>query len=232
MIAELAPALLAELFWWGFMGIGQIIYDYQTLIAGAGAIAAAIIAVRPVYGQLDLMRTQSNAVLKDMLIQRQADLEQAAAAVQKHVSERLDNLDGEYPWYDENENVLLSEVQAHHYDQHISGAMRWIRQKYSWRDNPVMDGKKLLLVSALEELVEKLGHIYFTASHQQHDEDHSISDEEWERLDKRGEDAKLEVYPALLAAKNALAAYLHANQHERDVIDGQLRKLDRGLLPT
>jgi hypothetical protein len=230
MIADLALALVAKLIWVGLMGIGQIVYDYQTLIAGIGAIGAAIIAVRPVYHQLDLMRTQSNAVLKDLLLQRQAELEQAAAALKKHVSERLDDLGREYPWYEVDEDIRITERQAHHFDLHISGAVRWIHLGYRWRDNPVMEGKKALLVSALDELIGKLGDIYFTASHQQHDEDYSIDNEEWVRLEQRGEDAKLEIYPSLVVAKATLTAFLEANQQELVVIDTQLRKLDQGLL--
>jgi len=112
MIADLALALLAKLIWLGLMGIGQFIYDYQTLIAGIGAIGAAIIAVRPVYHQLDLMRTQSNAVLKDMLVQRQAELEQAATAVAKHVGGPLEDLGREYRWYEEDENSSARDAGA------------------------------------------------------------------------------------------------------------------------
>jgi hypothetical protein len=177
-----------------------------------------------------MMRTQSNAVLKDMLIQRQAELEQAAAAVTKHVGGPLDNLGREYPWYEEDENIRLTETQAHHYDQHISGAVSWIRRRYRWRDNPVMEGKKALLISALDALIGKLGDIYFTASHQQHDEDYSIDDAEWARLEQRGEDAISQIYPALVVAKTAMTSFLEANQQELAAIDTQLRKLDRDLL--
>ena len=230
MIADLTLALLANQIWLGLVGMGQIIYDYQTLIAGVGAIGAAIIAVRPVYRQLDLMRTQSNAVLKDMLLQRQAELEQAAVAVKKHVGERLDDLGREYTWHEADEDIRLTETQAHHYDQHISSALGWIRLGYRWRDNPIMEGKRALLISALDELIGKLGDIYFTASHQQHDEDYSIDDEEWARLEQRGENAKSEIYPALVVAEAALTAFVDANQQELAVIDAQLRKLDQGLL--
>jgi Spy/CpxP family protein refolding chaperone len=93
-----------------------------------------------------------------------------------------------------------------------------------------MEGKKELLVSALDALIGKLGDIYFTASHQQHDEDHSIEDAEWARLEQRGEDAISEIYPALVLARSAMTAFLEANQQESAAIDAQLRKFDRGLL--
>jgi len=95
---------------------------------------------------------------------------------------------------------------------------------------PRWRGEKALLVSALDALTGKLGDIYFTPSHQQHDEDYSIDDAEWARLEQRGEDAIAEIYPALVVAKTAMTTFLEAKQQELAAIDTQLRKLDRGLL--
>lgn len=78
MIAVVFLGILNLLLWWALMGIGQFVYDYQTLITGFTAVGAAYVAVQPVYRQLALMRmqsalmqTQSNSVLQQMLLQRQ-----------------------------------------------------------------------------------------------------------------------------------------------------------------
>lgn len=229
----IAYSFLIVLIWLlrcALMGISQFIYDYQTLITGATALGAAYVAVRPVYAQLALMRTQSNAVMRDMLLQREAELRQAAAAINKHVGERLSDLGREYPWYEEDEDIRLTETQAHHYEQHISSAVTWLRLGYRWRDNPIVEGKRTVLTAKLDELIGKLGEIYFTAAHQQHDDDHSIDDAEWERLERRGEEAKTEIYPALAAAKAAMTDVLDAGGAELKAIDEQLRELDRALV--
>lgn len=95
-----------------------------------------------------------------------------------------------------------------------------------------MEGKKIALLSTIDALTRKLSEIYFTSSTQQHDEDHSIDDIEWERLERRGEEAKSEIYPTLIVAKTALTAFLDANQDELTAVDAQLRKLDQALIPT
>lgn len=230
MIINLLFTILAWLFWCAVMGIGQIIYDYQTLITGFTALGAAYFAVRPVYAQLSLMRIQSNAISRDMLLQREAELNQSVTAIAKHVGERLDDLAQEFPFYEGGEDIRLTETQAHHYDQHIAAAVRWLRLQYRWRDNPIVEGKRAALIVKLDELIEKLGEIYFTASHQQHDEDYSIDDEEWRRLERRGEEAKAEIYPMLTAAQRAKADVMEAAGAELKVIDEQLRKLNQALV--
>lgn len=73
-------------------GLIRAIYDYQTLIAGGAALVAAYYAARPVYDQLDMMRLQSDAVKRGMLLDRERDLRQALDAFERKVGEPLSGL--------------------------------------------------------------------------------------------------------------------------------------------
>lgn len=237
MIAYLLLGIITWLQWYALMGIGQFIYDYQTLITGFAALGAAYVAVRPVYRQLALMQaqsammqTQSNGVLRDMLLQRKEEIEQADAALSENVGKRLKAIAGEFPWYDED--FKPDEPMAHNYDQVISGAVSWLRLKYQWRDNPVADGKKAALIEALDKLISILSDVHAPAHTDQVGEDYAMSDEDWEKFNARGEEAKGEVYGAVIAAQKSLQGYGDSFRDELAAIRSQLLKLDQTLLPS
>lgn len=230
MIAVLSNLVAVWFMRKALMGIGQLIYDYQTLITGVGAIGAAYIAARPVYSQLSMMRTQSDGVLREMLLQRQLEVRQAHDASQKKVGERLSKLAEEYYWDEAPDELRLSEPQAHFYGQHISGAASWLRRHYQWRDNVEAEGAKNDLVEKLDRLIHILNDISAPASTDQVDEDRAILDDQWTAFLQRGEDAKIEVYPALREARSALTAFHSSLQNEDTAIGQQLKQLDRSLV--
>lgn len=119
--------------WTALSGLGGLLYDYQTLVAGMGAIAAAYFAAKPVWKQLELTQTQASGVLRDMLFQRQTEVQQARAALADKVGQKLLDLDHLLSWHDEDEKI--SEHDAFGHDQILSGSVRWLRLGYHWRDS-------------------------------------------------------------------------------------------------
>lgn len=53
---------------YALIGLGRVVYYYQTLTAGGDAVVAAYHAAPPVYRQLGMMRLQSGAVMRGMLL--------------------------------------------------------------------------------------------------------------------------------------------------------------------
>lgn len=50
------------------IGLGRVVYYYQPPTAGGDAVVATYLAAPPVYHLLDIMRLQSGAVMRGMLL--------------------------------------------------------------------------------------------------------------------------------------------------------------------
>jgi hypothetical protein len=216
---------------WAFVacpigGLGRFVYDYQTLIAGAAAVAAAYYAARPVYRQLDLMRLQSDAMMRDMLINREGDLRQALEALGKNVGKPLNDLGGAVYW---EEGVTIDEEQAFCHDQQLSSARAGLADGYRWRDSAVVEAERGGLDKALDGLVNTLDDVQRPAHTEKEDDDHVFTDEAWEAFLNRGEDAKNEVQGKLTDAVGALSAMTAGIDVELRSLDKQLTGIDRSL---
>lgn len=216
---------------WAFVacaigGLGRFVFEYQTLIAGAAAVAAAYYAAKPVYRQLDMMRLQSDAVMRDMLINRERDLRQALEALGKNVGKPLNDLGGAVYWH---EGETIDEEQAFYHDQQLSSARTWLAGGYRWRDSAVVEAARGDLDKALDELVDTLDDVHRPAHTDKEDEDHVFTDEAWEAFLKRGEDAKDEMQGKLTDAVRALSAVTAGIGAELRSIGNQLTTIDRSL---
>lgn len=231
MVSHLVYIFLERLLWVSAMGIFKIIYDYQTLITGGAALVAAYIAARPVYRQLGLVQIQSNGVRREMLLQRQLEIEQACAAVREKVGKALSDLSREFDCYEEEHlDFVLNEHQAHHHDLGISHAASWLRQRYKWRDNALAEAKKAALLDELEKLTGILQDVHYPAHTEQHDEYHSMSDEVYAAFLAKGEAAKAEINPALIGAESALQNFQDSLAQELNAVILHLKKLDSSLV--
>jgi hypothetical protein len=218
-----------EVMWVALRGLGKFIYDFQTLLGVFAAILAAYIAARPVWRQLKLTQTQADGVLRDMLLKREVEIDKAVAAISEHVGKPLSDL-SRTTYGLSDEPIDLSEEGAHHSEQTVSGAVRWLRLDPSERDSAAVETAKRELVEELDKLTDILGHIHTPASQQQHDEDHSFTDEQWAAIEARGQAAKGEVPDALSAAQRALRAVFQAVASERAKLKQRLKKLNAALI--
>jgi hypothetical protein len=209
-------------------GLGDFLYDYQTLIAGIGAIAAAYFAAKPVWKQLELTQTQASGVLRDMLSQRRTEVRQAKAALTERVGQKLLDLDHLLGWQDEDEK--LSEHDAFGQDQILSDSVRWLRLGYHWRDSSQVEGAREMLIEKIDALLGVLNDIHAPAHTDQHDEDHSISDEDWAAFLARGEAAKDEVYKSVGDARDAYRRLLEDMDAEAAVLQKRLTQVNEALI--
>lgn len=210
------------------MGLGQFIYDYQTLIGAGAAIVAAYIAVRPVWRQLELTQTQANGVLREMLLQRQAELQQAQSALQDNVGKPLNELSFELDV--EAGGDRITEHEAHHHDMGLSRAVSWVRQHYQWRDSTPAETARNSLIEKIDALLMLLSDVHAPAHTDQVGEDYAMSDEEWTAFVARGEQAKDEVPTALADAQRAYREFWSSLSEERSVIGVRLKKVNEALM--
>ncbi len=207
-------------------GLIRAIYDYQTLIAGCAAVVAAYFAARPVYRQLDMMRLQSDAVMRGMLLDRERDLRQALEALDKNVGEPLAGLGHAVYWEEGDE---IDEERAFYHDQALSTARTWLGTKYRWRDSAEVETARAGLEKGLDALIDTLDDVHRPAHTEKEGEDYAMTDEEWTAFLKRGEDAKGEVLGKLSNARQLLSAVSSGIGAELNAVGRQLTAIDRSL---
>lgn len=231
MVSHFVYILLERLLWIAAMGIGQFIYNYQTLITGVLAVGAAYMASRPVYRQVELMQIQSNGVRRELLLQRQLEIEQACVAVKEKVGKALSDLSREFDCYAEEDlEFRLKACQARNHDLSISRAASWLEMRCKWRDNVEAETRKASLIEALEKLTGFLKDFHYPADQEQHDEHNSISDSNWTDFLAKSEAAKTEIEPALIGAKTMLKNFQDSLVQELNNVITQLKKLERSLI--
>lgn len=217
---------------WGILtalkGVGQVVYDYQTLIAGALALGAAYLATKPVWRQLALTQTQSNGVLREMLLQRQSELHQARLALIEKVGKKLSDLEHLLAWHDDAEQI--SEHDAFGFDQILSQSISWLRLGYHWRDSSRVEASRQALLDKIDALLNVLNDVHAPAHTEQHDEHCSISDEDWASFVARADAAKGEVKQLVLDARAALNTLLHEMESESKAVEGRLTLVNEVLI--
>jgi hypothetical protein len=209
------------------MGLGQFIYDYQTLIAGTAAIGAAYIAAHPVWRQLKLNQTQANGVLREMLIDRESELRKAKTAVSEKIGRPLNDLDLDIGF--DGPPQKLTEHEAHHHDLGISHAVSWLRLDYPWRDSAKAEAAREQLVEKLDSLLNILSEIHGPAHVDQVGEDYAMSNEEWAAFVARGEAAKDEIPDQLRESQGAYRDFLSNLDAEKSAIQARLRSVNEAL---
>jgi hypothetical protein len=224
----MAAILLAWLIRAAFMGLGQSIYDYQTLLGAAIAVGAAYWAGRPVYEQLKLTQTQADGVLREMLLQRQDEVRKARGAVTAKIRQPLSDLAFELG--PEEPIDKIDEHQAHHHEMGLWHALSWLRTEYQWRDSSNVEAAKNDLVGKMDALIHLLAEVRYPASEDQHDPDNPISDDDWAALVARGEAAKDEVPAALAGAQAAFREFLAELEKESTAIDARHKSVNEALI--
>ncbi|MBT2244569.1 hypothetical protein JQK15_13575 [Sphingobium sp. BHU LFT2] len=228
--------LIQAIIVWGLLtamsGIGQFLYDWQTLIGSGLALAAAYWAVKPVYAQLELTRTQSNGVLREMLLDRQSEFQQAIAAVKKHVEKPIREVYQPDRW---EEGRPISSERAFHDSQSMSVVLTWLKVEYHWRDSETVEASKQSLVQSIEVLRDALDAVHAPDSvHQEWIDDegehHEIAADDWAAILTRGEEAIGEIDGLRSAAVKAATAMLNALNADRYGIRRRLSEVDAALL--
>ncbi len=157
----------------------NFIYKYQTLIAGLIAIIAAYITARPVWRQLEGVSVQTNTLFRDYLLEqlrrtanRKAWYSTRLGSFNDDVGRRIHEMEDEainVHWAHDTQQraaYLLEEMEAHAETRDLSAVEKELTDIYA----------------VLNQLIENLDSIHRPHSMDQHDEDHSFTDEEWANL--------------------------------------------------
>ena len=182
----------------------SFIDKHQTLIAALIAIIAAYITARPVWRQLEGVSVQTNTLFRDYLLEqlrrtanRKAWYSKRLGSFNDDVGRRIHEMDGEainVHWAHDTQQgaaCLLEEMEAHAETRDLSAIEKELTDIYS----------------ALNQLIETLDSIHRPHSMDQHDADHSYTDEEWAELKvvaEKAEESLSKVAGTLVQASEAL----------------------------
>jgi len=164
-------------------GFWQCVYAYQTLITGLLAILAGSVAALVAYAQLRRMTTQSNVMVSAQLSQQIARIDRSRG----WLLGRLKKFDGEVSRrlyeFETFENDVINAHWAADYASEGGRLMTVIDQHREETRLPLpLDAAVGDVLGRLKELADALDDIHRPASMEQHDEDHSFSDAEWQKI--------------------------------------------------
>jgi hypothetical protein len=197
----------------------DFIRDYQTLITGFMAIAAAVIAVKPVWRQLRQTAVQTNLNLREFLF------------------DRISIIAGRQRWFADSLGKFQSDVLVRLYEmerdgkgmnvpwafdqaQAAGGLLAAVRQKQEeHRDPPSIEAAIAAAIGTLEALENALDAIHRPDSSQS-DEDYTISDEDWKKMGNAARDAEKQIHAVADRFSSAV-------KHLDDMINAELRSLRR-----
>ena len=212
------------------MAPDNVIYHYQTLITGTAALVAAFLAGWPVWRQLAMMRAQSEAMLRSIVVQRLKDTKARSRFVDKTLSSTMSRLNNDLH-YAEEMGRQIDEFWASDVEQALYTSFRQLRSwSDSHRDIESIEIAKSDLLNRIEDMTQKLNEVHWPHHNQQHDEDHSISDADWQHMLRRSDEAKDELSDDAAALRGALSALYQAYQEHSTALNLRLREIDDLLL--
>jgi hypothetical protein len=157
----------------------DFIDKYQALIAGLIAIIAAYITARPVWRQLEGVRVQTNTLFRDYVLEqlrrtanRKAWYSKRLGSFNDDVGRRIHEMDGE----------AINVHWAHDTQQRAAYLLEEMEAHAETRDLSAIEEELTDIYAALNQLIETLDCIHRPYSMEQHDADHSFTDEEWAEL--------------------------------------------------
>jgi hypothetical protein len=170
-------------------GVGVAIYDFQTLIAGVLAIGAAYYAARPVWRQLKDTNLQTKIQHRETLAALAREAQDRFARVRKSVADPLTDLDR--LTIDPAGNVeAIGAEDAFAIEQHLQGELDWYLVGLKGTEADGIEVAKAALKTAMDDLLHTLNDVHWIHHNEQHDEDHSIPDDEWAQINQRSKEAE------------------------------------------
>jgi hypothetical protein len=208
--------------------IGCFIYNFQTLLVGVVAICVAIFAGIPVWRQLKDTSLQTRishretlaTLLRDAL-QRYSKVDASISGPLAEASQRTSDWDGE--------PREISAEEAHHLDGELRGVLDWYLIVLAETEAPEIESRKAALKQALDHLGQILNEAHWADHNEQHDEDHSIPDDEWARILARCDEAKREASGAVSETAAAYRKLREAQDQWVHVLRRQIAAMDRQI---
>ncbi|RYF27265.1 MAG: hypothetical protein EOO23_08070 [Comamonadaceae bacterium] len=209
----------------GFISVGCIVYDFQTLLIGLVAVIVAIIAGIPVWRQLRDSNLQTRishretlaALLRDALTRfRKAD-ESISAPLS--TAYRLTHDPSGEPQEIDTENAFGLE-------QIVAGKLDWYLVLLAGTEHENIEARKAELQVALETLDETLSNAHWADHNDQDDEYRSIPDAEWAQIVARCAEAKIEASRRVSEATAAYRSLKGAQDAWAQTLRTRIAKLD------
>jgi hypothetical protein len=207
--------------------LGKFLYDWQTLVTGGVAIVAAIIAVRPVWKQLQHMSVQSGIMAREVLSQRLLITEKrgtdTAGALSSVTDELLNHM---YPGQEVTEPIIDSEwaFGADQLTWKVIGHME-ADQSSRWDVESIERARARVLV-ALREQQNCLDDIHCPDSRDLDDPEYRLSDKKKRKVSALAVQAKKNLTKKVFILKSAAEDLNNAFSAEHDKLRDQIRKID------
>lgn len=202
-----------------------IVYDFQTLIAGALAIISAVLAGMPVWRQI-----------RDSNLQTKISLRQSLYTIMDSQKKVLDRLNSSLDDRIRDASILLfgpdgeevnPDVHGIFYlDGRFRGAIEWyLNEKENTESSFTLERRKEF-ISAYEILCETLHNAHWADHNEQFDVDQSFSDEKWNEILAECAQAKLDLHQKLEAFEGELHRLRQAHADWIDSIRSKLARLN------
>lgn len=208
----------------------DFLYRWQTLITGVLALVAAFIALRPVYGQLKLMREQNKVMLRSTINEMMVSLDRDLASTHEIIEKRFSQVAQDLGYFEDHGDPPSIAEWASERDANIRAVIRELKESFfRHHDVEAVEEHKGDLILALDDLSECLDAIYTPQWHWTHPNHEWTEDEEKEAVAKakKAEEEVRDKVRRVALAKTHLSA---AREGQRGVYSRRLREIDDTLL--
>jgi hypothetical protein len=170
-----------------YAGIWKLLYDWQTIITGALAIVAALVAAWPVWRQLKRLKVQSAIMGRDVLAKRVADVEsrknESHAMTQIITNNFLADLYRHDPGGDPN----ITPAWAHQSELEVARVLATLNShQEKGLDAGSIDRKRAIVIQDARALCECLSDIHSPHSVDLDDPDLGLSKDEIAAVAQQG----------------------------------------------
>lgn len=209
-------------------GAGIVVYDFQTLIAGVLAIGAAYYAARPVWRQLKDSNLQTKIQHRETLASLLRESQDRFSRAKKSIAQPMTDL-VRLTSDPVGEPVPIGAHAAFEIEQRLDGELDWYLVDLKATEADEIEAAKATLRTALDDLLRTLNDVHWCEHNDQHDEDHSISDEEWAAILIRSKEAETLTAQKAATARTAVRGLETAQANWITGLRARIGKLDRDI---
>lgn len=204
---------------------GVAIYDFQTLIAGVLAIGAAYFAARPVWRQVRDSNLQTKIQHRETLASLMREGQDRFARVAKSIAEPMSALQ-RLTTDPAGDDMPIGGHDAFGIEQQLYGELDWYLVELKATEDEGIEAAKAGFKVALDDLLGTLNDVHWVEHNEQHDEDHSISDEEWAAILVRSKEAETLAAEKGAEARRAFRTLGAAQAAWLNRLRGRIARLD------
>lgn len=220
--------LIASKFWTAF---AAFMFNYQTLIAGILAVAAAGLAGAPVWRQLRMMRAQTEAGFRQIVVDRLKETVARAVEARAFVATPMDDIGRITQYCADGEIPEVDSQWAFHLESNVTGARQNLEAwASSHRDVGPVEAAKAKLIDALKIVESVLYDVHRPDSTADMGEDQDISPEVYAEWNAESEIAKGKLGSSSGAVMRSLRALEAEYTNLRASLNQRLRQIDDQII--